>query len=58
MSSAIRSRQAPCEVIVANYPSFVIQNRMFLYQLKPVVPFATTPDVDNAATEAVVIKTS
>lgn len=52
--SAIRSRQAPAEVIIASYPGFILQNRMFMYQLKPAIPFAATPPVDNEANEDIV----
>lgn len=50
--SAIRSRQAPAEIIVASYPGFILQNRMFQYQLKPTVAFASTEPLDNDALEA------
>ena len=56
--SAIRSRQAPAEVIVASYPGFILQNRMYLYQLKPKAPMAVSPEMDNAATEAVATVTA
>jgi hypothetical protein len=32
--SAIRAQQAPAEIILAAYPGFVIQHRMFKFQLK------------------------
>jgi len=51
--SAIRSRQAPAEIIVASYPGFVLQNRMYMYQLKPKVPLAVSPEMDNDAEHAV-----
>ncbi len=47
--SAIRTTQAPAEMLTAVYPGFIIQNRMFKYQLKPVLPFATTPDLETSA---------
>lgn len=52
--SAIRNRQAPAEVIIASYPGFILQNRMFMYQLKPAIPFAATPPVDNEVKEDVI----
>jgi len=55
--SAIRSRQAPAEVIIASYPGFILQNRMYMYQLKPKVPLGVSPELDNDADEAVTIET-
>jgi len=51
--SAIRSRQAPAEIIVASYPGFILQNRMYLYQLAAKIPMAVSPELDNEADEAV-----
>lgn len=56
--SAIRSRQAPAEVIVASYPGFILQNRMYMYQLKPKIPFEVSPEMDNDADEAVTTVTA
>lgn len=47
--AAIRSVQAPAEVLLAAYPGFLINNRMAKYQLKPRVPFAATPELTNDA---------
>lgn len=49
--SGIRSRQAPAEIVVAGYPGFVLQNRMFKYQLKPAITMAATPELTNEAVE-------
>lgn len=49
MSHAVRARQAPAEVLVASYPGFIVQNRMYMYQLKPAVAFAKSETVTNAA---------
>lgn len=51
---AVRAISAPAEIIVASYPGFVIQNRMFQYQLKSKHPLEIIPEVDNDATEPVV----
>jgi len=56
--SAIRSRQAPAEIIIASYPGFILQNRMYLYQLKPKTPMAVSPEMDNDADEAVTTETA
>ena len=56
--SAIRSQQIPAEVIVANYPGFILQNRMYMYQLKPKIPFEVSPELDNDADEPVTIETA
>lgn len=56
--SAIRSRQAPAEIIVASYPGFILQNRMYLYQLKPKAPMAVSPEMDNDADEPVTTVTA
>lgn len=55
--SAVRAIQPPAEIIIASYPGFVIQNRMFQYQLKSKHPLEIIPEVDNAATEPVVAET-
>ena len=57
-TSAIRSRQAPAEVIVASYPGFILQNRMYKYQLKAKAPFEVSPELDNDADEAVTTETA
>jgi hypothetical protein len=44
---AIRSIQAPAEVLLAAYPGFLINNRMSKYQLKESVPMASTPELTN-----------
>ena len=46
---AVRSVQTPAEIIIACYPGFIIQNRMLRYQLKPNVPFASTPPLNTDA---------
>lgn len=48
--TAIRSWQAPNELLLAAYPKFLIQNRMYKYQLRPLVPFVTTPELTNDGT--------
>lgn len=48
--TAIRTQQPPAELLLAAYPNFLIQNRMFLYQLRPKVPFAVTPELTNDGT--------
>lgn len=45
--SAVRSIQAPAESLVAIYPGFVIQNKMFKYQLKPRVAVTQTEPLTN-----------
>ena len=45
--SAVRSIQAPAEAIVAIYPGFQIQNKMFKYQLKPRVAVTQTEQLTN-----------
>jgi hypothetical protein len=45
--TAIRAWQAPNELLIAAYPKFLIQNRMYKYQLRPLVPFVTTPELTN-----------
>lgn len=45
--TALRSWQPPNELLLAAYPRFLIQNRMYKYQLRPLVPFATTPELTN-----------
>jgi len=47
--SAIRSVQPPAEVLIGAYPGFLINNRMALYQLKPKLPLAVTPELVNDA---------
>lgn len=51
--TAVRTRQAPSEIIVASYPSFVLQNRMALYQLKPSTPMAQSVELDTEAEKPV-----
>lgn len=55
--SAVRTQQPPIEIIVASYPGFILQNRMYEYQLKPKVPFEVTPELDNDADTPVTTST-
>lgn len=48
--AALRSWQAPMELLLAAYPGFLVQNRMYRYQLRPSVPFVTTPELTNDGT--------
>jgi hypothetical protein len=45
--SAIRSMQAPAEPIVAIYPGFQLQNKMFKYQLKARVAVTQSEPLNN-----------
>jgi hypothetical protein len=56
--SAIRTRSAPAEIIIASYPGFILQNRMYQYQLRPTVAMESTPELDNVAEEAVTTETA
>lgn len=47
--TAIRSVQAPAEVLLAAYPGFLINNRMSKHQLKLKVPMSVTPELTNDA---------
>ena len=53
MTHAVRARQAPAEVLVASYPGFLVQNRMYMYQLRPAVALAKSETVVNSAEDAV-----
>lgn len=48
--SAIRSVQAPSELLLAAYPGFLINNRMAQYQLRTPKPLITTALTDNLTT--------
>jgi len=47
--SAVRNVQAPNEILLGLYPQFVMQNRMMKYQLRPTVPFASSPELTTDA---------
>lgn len=49
---AVRTRQAPSEVLLAMYPGFIIQNRMAQYQLRPKTPLVVSPELTNEAEAA------
>lgn len=53
MRSAVRSRQAPAEIIVASFPGFLVQSRMAMYQLKPSSAIAKSVDLDTEADKPV-----
>lgn len=50
---AVHSRQPPAEVVAAGYPAFILQNRMFKNQLKPVLPFAAADAAKDEAPLAI-----
>jgi len=54
---AIITRLAPVEILLGSYPGFVIQNRMFKYQLRPVTPLAQTSELDASADADVAVST-
>lgn len=47
---AVRASMAPAELIISAYPGFLIQHRMYRYQLKPSVAFNAVAAADNDAT--------
>jgi len=51
--TAVRTRQAPSDIIVASYPAYVLQNRMAAYQLKPAEAMAKSVELDTDAEKPV-----
>ena len=48
--TSVRTWQPPMEMLLAIYPGFLVQNRSYKYQLRPNVPFVTTPELTNDGT--------
>lgn len=46
---AVRNTQVPNEILLGLYPGFIMQNRMMKYQLRPIIPFAQSPELGNDA---------
>lgn len=55
--AAIRSESAPAETLLAAYPGFLLQNRMMKHQLRPIIPFNETEQLESDAQDAVSIST-
>jgi hypothetical protein len=55
--TAVRARMTPAEIIIGAYPGFLVQHRMYKYQLKPSAAFNKVIAADNDAS-AVEVKTT